>query len=787
MAGSAKVERCSQQARTGMVNFVSKRCHFVNCSKQPPYGAAGSRGTESCASHARPGMVDVRGSQCDQEGCSMPVSHNVHVGGLYCERHALQNGGCVVLDAQGTKRGHSPVGACYGGKDSLDVCRHFRTNSVRGDETPPPVSGLSDVGRASRPSESDADATLALVTAPPPQCSSEVRTGVKVAIPFGSGSNLHRVPLNTEGDDATSPPISERSAEERNVEGGEIDSETRPAWATTLPARCNGGIITGTKRPIPFSSGGNSRCTRTRTLCSDASSPPVSGLRAAGGNFESGESGACARPALAIARSPCCTGGVKAGTHPAIPSSSGSDPHCVRSSIFRDGGMPPSVSGLPGTGDYSKPGNSGPGVELASAVAPREHCNRRVSSGAQVGTLFFSKSDPHCVPTGTAEDGTTPPLVSGLPTAGARSGPGENCTDGVASATAPAARCSGGVRADTKRAKPFSRGSNPHSVLMSTMCGDATLPSVSEVPPAGRDLESGAVGADAELALAVTPPARCRSRVSTGSEATNLLRNASDRHFLCTSVMPDSTMAPPVPPLPVAGSNMESDESDDDLEVAIAPLARCSGGPCAVNQLAATFSTGRNIGSSYSNRRGNQLAQCILPWPKPMVNDDTSRPSSLSTGSLSNEGHVENTAAAAAVVGNGDSTADNSGFQAKACMEDLQRVDNATSTLRETAKTKLDLVNLASLVVEACEAREEGDGDSASDDEEDEDMDEDMSSRLASARKAAAVHFSSAAMVVLALAMASEGEKMSLRHGPGADATSEASTAPAAVPSGFAG
>lgn len=801
MASSAKVEFCCMQVRTGVVNFGSKRCRVDNCSEQPSNGAPGSSQTEYCPSHAQPGMVNVESNKCDQEGCPTQVSHQIHEGGFLCQRHALHTGGRIVYDARGRKRGRSSVGAGYGANGSLRACRRAcrrcSTNNMRGGATPPPVSGLPHAGRASGPGESDADATPALVIAPPAQCSSGVRMGVKEATPFGSGSNPHCVSLNTERDDATPSPLFQLHAEGSNVEGGEIDADTMPALAVTPRARCSSGVIMGSELPIPFSSGADSHCTRTKTLCNDASSPPASGLPATGGNSESGESRSSARPALAIARSPCCTGGGNAGTDqdidPAITSSSGSDPHCVRSRIVCDGASPPLVYQLPASGDDSNPGNGGPGAELASAIAPRAHCSGRVRSGAEVGILFSSNSDPHCVPTDTAKESTGLSLVPGLPTAGSRSGSCESGTDArVALAAAPAACCGVGVSAKTEQAESFSRGSNPHSVRVRPMRGDATLPSVSEVPPAGSGLKSCEADADAESALAVTSPARCSRGVSTGSEAANLSGSGIDRHFMRMSFVRERTMAPSVSRLAVAGSDLDLGESDEDSEVAIAPPARCSGGSFAVNQPAATFSNGSNIGAS-SNKCGNEPGHCRMPWPEPMVSHDTSRLSSLSAEPLSSEDVVKDTASAIAVTGKDDSgvdsTAEKSASQAMTCVEDLQRVSNVASTSRETVKTKLDLVDLASLVVEACETEEEGDGDNdnENDDEEDEGMDEDMLSRLASARKAAAVHFSSAAMVVLALAMASGGKKVLSRHGPGTDATSEASAASAVIPSGFMG
>ncbi|CAN0308545.1 unnamed protein product, partial [Ectocarpus fasciculatus] len=57
--GSTKREFCSQHAKPGMINLVSKRCRHPGCIKQPSFGKDGSKKAEFCSQHAKSGMIDL--------------------------------------------------------------------------------------------------------------------------------------------------------------------------------------------------------------------------------------------------------------------------------------------------------------------------------------------------------------------------------------------------------------------------------------------------------------------------------------------------------------------------------------------------------------------------------------------------------------------------------------------------------------------------------------------------------------------------------------------------------
>ena len=55
MAGSKKVEMCSQHALDDMVDVASKTCSHPNCPNGPSYG---SKETEMCTDHAMDEMFN---------------------------------------------------------------------------------------------------------------------------------------------------------------------------------------------------------------------------------------------------------------------------------------------------------------------------------------------------------------------------------------------------------------------------------------------------------------------------------------------------------------------------------------------------------------------------------------------------------------------------------------------------------------------------------------------------------------------------------------------------------
>ncbi|CAN0453276.1 unnamed protein product, partial [Ectocarpus fasciculatus] len=66
--GTKKAEFCSQHARPGMIDLVSKRCGHPGCIKHASHGNNGSKMREFCSQHAKPGMIDLVNKRCGHPG-----------------------------------------------------------------------------------------------------------------------------------------------------------------------------------------------------------------------------------------------------------------------------------------------------------------------------------------------------------------------------------------------------------------------------------------------------------------------------------------------------------------------------------------------------------------------------------------------------------------------------------------------------------------------------------------------------------------------------------------------
>jgi hypothetical protein len=89
-----KPKRCKTHIEIGMINVISKRCEYKDCTKQPTFNNTGENVSRFCSDHKLPGMVSMRKDlyckykDCDKTG-TFGISKNSKK--RYCIEHKSSN------------------------------------------------------------------------------------------------------------------------------------------------------------------------------------------------------------------------------------------------------------------------------------------------------------------------------------------------------------------------------------------------------------------------------------------------------------------------------------------------------------------------------------------------------------------------------------------------------------------------------------------------------------------------------------------------------------------------
>ncbi|CAM9591513.1 unnamed protein product [Sphacelaria rigidula] len=147
IAGSKTPEFCVQHAAAGMVNVDKKRCGVDGCSKGATYGIASSKTAEFCFQHAATGTVNIdKKRYCNNDGCSRGASFGI-VGSKtaeFCFQHAAT--GMVNVDRKRCGMDGCSKGASFGiagSKTGEFCCQHARAGMVNVEKKPCVVDGCS--------------------------------------------------------------------------------------------------------------------------------------------------------------------------------------------------------------------------------------------------------------------------------------------------------------------------------------------------------------------------------------------------------------------------------------------------------------------------------------------------------------------------------------------------------------------------------------------------------------------------------------------------------------------
>ncbi|CAM9604836.1 unnamed protein product, partial [Sphacelaria rigidula] len=83
-----------------MVSVMNKKFVAESCSRKPSYSVAGSKKVELCSERASSAMMTVVNERCSEEGCSKGAIHkNYDVGkATFCRQHASAYNIAMVSD-----------------------------------------------------------------------------------------------------------------------------------------------------------------------------------------------------------------------------------------------------------------------------------------------------------------------------------------------------------------------------------------------------------------------------------------------------------------------------------------------------------------------------------------------------------------------------------------------------------------------------------------------------------------------------------------------------------------
>jgi hypothetical protein len=84
---------CVEHKHHDMVDVVSNKCHYPECTTQPSFNYVGETCGIYCAQHMEKGMIDVRSQKCKHVGCTtVPIfNYEGQTIGTYCASHALKD------------------------------------------------------------------------------------------------------------------------------------------------------------------------------------------------------------------------------------------------------------------------------------------------------------------------------------------------------------------------------------------------------------------------------------------------------------------------------------------------------------------------------------------------------------------------------------------------------------------------------------------------------------------------------------------------------------------------